>query len=161
MDSVPSREVCLQLARSHSRKSGCETGVSTNTMFVFHCSVRWHFLSNCKCFHYYWQIIFPESSRDKCTLSEFLLSPYLWLLSLSYLVVFGVKTVCTDWGQLFLFQDKGQSMLTGMEKASFMSSRVIFSVPPVSLLVLLYRQLLHERSGDGGPDWQSRSWFPV
>lgn len=31
----------------------------------------------------------------------------------------------------------------------------------MSLLVLLYRQLLHERFGDGGPDWQSRSWFPV
>eukprot|EP00066_Takifugu_rubripes_P004764 XP_003968324.1 PREDICTED: glucose-6-phosphate translocase [Takifugu rubripes] len=59
------------------------------------------------------------SSRDECTLSEFLLSPYLWLLSLSYLVVFGVKTVCTDWGQLFLFQDKGQSMLTG---SSYMSA---------------------------------------
>lgn len=58
---------------------------------------------------------FPGASGDDCTLSEFLLSPYLWLLSLSYLVVFGVKTVCTDWGQLFLFQDKGQTMLTGTE----------------------------------------------
>lgn len=144
------------------KKSGCEAGVSTNSMFVFHSSVRWCFQSNCKFFHYYWQIIFPGSSRNECTLSEFLLSPYLWLLSLSYLVVFGVKTVCTDWGQLFLFQDKGQSMLTGMEKASFMKSRSFFlHATPVSLLFLLYRQLLHERSGGGGPDWQSRSWFPV
>ncbi|KAJ0063975.1 hypothetical protein NL108_014491 [Boleophthalmus pectinirostris] len=47
------------------------------------------------------------------TLSEFLLSPYLWLLSVSYLVVFGVKTACSDWGQLFLIQDKGQSTLMG------------------------------------------------
>lgn len=39
--------------------------------------------------------------------------------------------------------------------------RVFLSVPPVSLLVLLYRQLLHERFGGGGPDWQSCSWFPV
>ncbi|KAM8853910.1 glucose-6-phosphate exchanger SLC37A4a [Synchiropus picturatus] len=53
------------------------------------------------------------------TLSELLLSPYLWLLSLSYLVVFGVKTVCTDWGQLFLIQDKGQSALLG---SSYMSA---------------------------------------
>ncbi|CAG02852.1 unnamed protein product, partial [Tetraodon nigroviridis] len=59
------------------------------------------------------------SPGDECTLSQFLLSPYLWLLSLSYLVVFGVKTVCTDWGQLFLVQDKGQSMLTG---SSYMSA---------------------------------------
>lgn len=56
-----------------------------------------------------------ESSSYESTLSEFLLSPYLWLLSMSYLVVFGVKTACTDWGQLFLIQDKGQSALMGME----------------------------------------------
>ncbi|KAJ0022353.1 hypothetical protein NQD34_009843 [Periophthalmus magnuspinnatus] len=47
------------------------------------------------------------------SLSEFLLSPYLWLLSVSYLVVFGVKTACSDWGQLFLIQDKGQSTIMG------------------------------------------------
>jgi len=52
-------------------------------------------------------------SSDKCTLTEFLLSPYLWLLSCAFLVVFGVKTACTDWGQLFLIQDKGQSTLMG------------------------------------------------
>ncbi|KAG7321757.1 hypothetical protein KOW79_014615 [Hemibagrus wyckioides] len=59
------------------------------------------------------------SSRDKSTLKEFLLSPYLWLLSFSYLVVFGVKTACTDWGQLFLIQEKGQSALMG---SSYMSA---------------------------------------
>ncbi|KAK3531318.1 hypothetical protein QTP70_016285 [Hemibagrus guttatus] len=59
------------------------------------------------------------SSRDESTLKEFLLSPYLWLLSFSYLVVFGVKTACTDWGQLFLIQDKGQSALMG---SSYMSA---------------------------------------
>lgn len=56
------------------------------------------------------------ASSDESTLSEFLLSPYLWLLSVSYLVVFGVKTACTDWGQLFLIQDKGQSTLMGTEE---------------------------------------------
>lgn len=59
------------------------------------------------------------SSRDDSTLKEFLLSPYLWVLSLGYLVVFGVKTACTDWGQLFLIQDKGQSALMG---SSYMSA---------------------------------------
>ncbi|MCI4385996.1 hypothetical protein PGIGA_G00057040 [Pangasianodon gigas] len=59
------------------------------------------------------------SSRDESTLKEFLLSPYLWLLSFGYLVVFGVKTACTDWGQLFLIQDKGQSALMG---SSYMSA---------------------------------------
>lgn len=59
------------------------------------------------------------SRKDESTLKEFLLSPYLWLLSFGYLVVFGVKTACTDWGQLFLIQDKGQSALMG---SSYMSA---------------------------------------
>ncbi|KAM9299123.1 glucose-6-phosphate exchanger SLC37A4 [Gastrophryne carolinensis] len=58
-------------------------------------------------------------SSDETTLKEFLLSPYLWLLCFGYLVVFGVKTCCTDWGQLFLVQDKGQTALIGF---SYMSA---------------------------------------
>uniref|UniRef100_A0A3B4V7S7 Glucose-6-phosphate exchanger SLC37A4-like n=1 Tax=Seriola dumerili TaxID=41447 RepID=A0A3B4V7S7_SERDU len=50
---------------------------------------------------------------NESTLSEFLLSPFLWVLSLGYLVVFGVKTAATDWGQLFLMQEKGQTALMG------------------------------------------------
>ncbi|XP_063061921.1 glucose-6-phosphate exchanger SLC37A4a [Engraulis encrasicolus] len=60
-----------------------------------------------------------DASSDDSTLKEFLLTPYLWVLSLGYLVVFGVKTACTDWGQLFLIQDKGQTVLMG---SSFMSA---------------------------------------
>ncbi|NXI79048.1 G6PT1 protein, partial [Rhipidura dahli] len=59
------------------------------------------------------------SSSDNSTLTELLLSPYLWVLSTGYLVVFGVKTCCTDWGQLFLIQERGQSMLVG---SSYMSA---------------------------------------
>ncbi|XP_077597063.1 glucose-6-phosphate exchanger SLC37A4-like [Stigmatopora nigra] len=51
--------------------------------------------------------------NSESTLSEFLLSPFLWVLSLGYLVVFGVKTAATDWGQLFLMQEKGQTVLMG------------------------------------------------
>ncbi|NWR98631.1 G6PT1 protein, partial [Motacilla alba] len=59
------------------------------------------------------------SSSDNSTLTELLLSPYLWVLSTGYLVVFGVKTCCTDWGQLFLIQERGQSVLVG---SSYMSA---------------------------------------
>ncbi|KAK1800736.1 hypothetical protein P4O66_005934, partial [Electrophorus voltai] len=51
--------------------------------------------------------------NDESTLKDFLLSPYLWVLSFAYLVVFGVKIACTDWGQLFLMQEKGQSAMMG------------------------------------------------
>ncbi|XP_061904333.1 glucose-6-phosphate exchanger SLC37A4-like [Entelurus aequoreus] len=54
-----------------------------------------------------------ERGISESTLSEFLLSPFLWVLSLGYLVVFGVKTAATDWGQLFLMQEKGQTALMG------------------------------------------------
>lgn len=55
----------------------------------------------------------PGSSKEDSTLRELLLSPYLWVLSTGYLVVFGVKTCCTDWGQFFLIQERGQSALVG------------------------------------------------
>ncbi|KAF4082299.1 hypothetical protein AMELA_G00150080 [Ameiurus melas] len=59
------------------------------------------------------------TQNDESTLKEFLFSPYLWVLSLGYLVVFGVKIACTDWGQLFLMQEKGQSVMMG---SSYMSA---------------------------------------
>ncbi|KAK9536105.1 hypothetical protein VZT92_005916 [Zoarces viviparus] len=54
-----------------------------------------------------------KGGNSESTLREFLLSPFLWLLSLGCLVVFGVKTAATDWGQLFLMQEKGQTVLMG------------------------------------------------
>ncbi|XP_038634831.1 glucose-6-phosphate exchanger SLC37A4a isoform X4 [Scyliorhinus canicula] len=59
------------------------------------------------------------SVGSESTVKELLLTPYLWVLNIGYLVVFGVKTCCTDWGQLFLIQEKGQSALLG---SSFMSA---------------------------------------
>lgn len=55
-----------------------------------------------------------SAANSESTLREFLLSPFLWVLSLGYLVVFGVKTAATDWGQLFLMQEKGQTVLMGV-----------------------------------------------
>ncbi|CAL9685947.1 unnamed protein product [Knipowitschia caucasica] len=60
-----------------------------------------------------------KGGNCESTLKEFLLSPFLWVLSLGYLVVFGVKTAATDWGQLFLMQEKGQTALMG---SSYMSA---------------------------------------
>ncbi|MFT7800272.1 glucose-6-phosphate exchanger SLC37A4-like [Arapaima gigas] len=57
-------------------------------------------------------------SSDESTLGEFLTSPYLWVLSMGFLMVFGVKTACADWGQLFLIQEKGQSALMGSSYVS-------------------------------------------
>nr|XP_046149397.1 glucose-6-phosphate exchanger SLC37A4-like [Oncorhynchus gorbuscha] len=63
---------------------------------------------------------------DETTFKEFILSRYLWLLSVGYLVVFGVKTACTDWDQLFLIQDKstliGSSYMSTLEVGGLLSS---------------------------------------
>lgn len=61
----------------------------------------------------------PPPGPDECSLADFLLSPFLWVLSLCYLVVFGVKTAATDWGQLFLMQEKGQTALMGRQLLTF------------------------------------------
>uniref|UniRef100_A0A8C5GAZ9 Solute carrier family 37 member 4b n=1 Tax=Gouania willdenowi TaxID=441366 RepID=A0A8C5GAZ9_GOUWI len=65
------------------------------------------------------EVAAKKGGNSTSTLSEFLLSPFLWVLSLGYLVVFGVKTAATDWGQLFLMQEKGQDCLMG---SSYMSA---------------------------------------
>uniref|UniRef100_A0A8C7X5U3 Solute carrier family 37 member 4b n=1 Tax=Oryzias sinensis TaxID=183150 RepID=A0A8C7X5U3_9TELE len=52
-------------------------------------------------------------AKTESSLRDFLLSPFLWVLSVGYLVVFGVKTAATDWGQLFLMQEKAQTVLMG------------------------------------------------
>uniref|UniRef100_A0A3P9KBE0 Major facilitator superfamily (MFS) profile domain-containing protein n=1 Tax=Oryzias latipes TaxID=8090 RepID=A0A3P9KBE0_ORYLA len=54
-----------------------------------------------------------SSAKTESSLRDFLLSPFLWVLSVGYLVVFGVKTTATDWGQLFLMQEKAQTVLMG------------------------------------------------
>uniref|UniRef100_A0A8C2IPT8 Uncharacterized protein n=1 Tax=Cyprinus carpio TaxID=7962 RepID=A0A8C2IPT8_CYPCA len=64
--------------------------------------------------------LFFPGPNDESSLKEFLLSPYVWVLSAGYLVVFGVKIACTDWGQLFLMQEKGQSAMMG--DSSYMSA---------------------------------------
>ncbi|KAF3847979.1 hypothetical protein F7725_021007 [Dissostichus mawsoni] len=69
--------------------------------------------------------------------SEFLLSPYLWLLSVSFLVVFGVKTAFTDWGQLLLIQDKGQSTLMGMEEIRISQGKKIYGNPRHFILICM------------------------
>lgn len=65
----------------------------------------------------------PGSLKEESSLQELLLSPYLWVLSTGYLVVFGVKTCCTDWGQFFLIQEKGQSVLVGKRRVGTWADR--------------------------------------
>ena len=72
--------------------------------------------------------------NSESTLREFLLSPYLWVLSLGYLVVFGVKTAATDWGQLFLIQEKGQTAL--MSKRVELNTTFLGKVQVEPILVI-------------------------
>uniref|UniRef100_A0A8C4PVX8 Solute carrier family 37 member 4a n=1 Tax=Eptatretus burgeri TaxID=7764 RepID=A0A8C4PVX8_EPTBU len=60
-----------------------------------------------------------RGGKHEGSVMALLTSPYLWLLSSSYLVVFGAKSALSDWGQLVLIQEKGHSLITG---SSFISA---------------------------------------
>ena len=47
------------------------------------------------------------------TVKNLLLSPILWVVSLSYLNVFACKTALTDWGQVFLIEELKKSQMQG------------------------------------------------
>ncbi|KAK2146144.1 hypothetical protein LSH36_629g01017 [Paralvinella palmiformis] len=60
-----------------------------------------------------------RSSRGRGTWQDMLKSPFMWLISTSYLVVYMTRTAALDWAQLFLIQEAGQSEFTG---SSFISA---------------------------------------
>lgn len=104
----------LELKRAKGRKVRARVPGRHPSLF-WQLSV--YFVSSC----------FP-AVNDESTLKEFLLSPYLWVLSAGYLVVFGVKIACTDWGQLFLMQEKGQSALMGESGIALNCSFIVMQI---------------------------------
>ncbi len=53
-------------------------------------------------------------STNNLTWRDLVRSPFLWLVSVAYLIVFAAKTSVTEWGQMFLIEDLGHSAFTGM-----------------------------------------------
>lgn len=97
-------------------------------------------------------LCFYSPGNSESTLREFLLSPFLWVLSLGYLVVFGVKTAATDWGQLFLMQEKGQTALMGMHQncpLHLTDPHLAGPVRGADIGSIVHRQYLHECLGGG------------
>ncbi|XP_076064661.1 glucose-6-phosphate exchanger SLC37A4-like [Oratosquilla oratoria] len=60
-----------------------------------------------------------SSSTPNMTAGELALSPFLWLVSISYMVVFCAKTAVTDWGQIFVMENLGRSQ---MQASAFTSA---------------------------------------
>lgn len=54
-----------------------------------------------------------SDDRSGATAVDLLFSPFLWLVSFSYMVVFCAKTSAVDWGQLFLMEDLKHSQYVG------------------------------------------------
>lgn len=52
-------------------------------------------------------------------------SPFLWLISVFYLVVFSLKTACENWAQLFIVHDLNMTDFAGDIKAVVISNRHI------------------------------------
>lgn len=53
-------------------------------------------------------------SSDQSTWKDLTRSPFLWLVSIAYLVVFAAKTSVTEWGQMYLIEDLGHSAFTSI-----------------------------------------------
>jgi len=53
------------------------------------------------------------------TWNHLVTSPFLWLVSFGYFIVFAAKTSVTEWGQMFLIEDLGHSPFVG---SSFISA---------------------------------------
>lgn len=54
-----------------------------------------------------------KSTANQLTWRDLIHSPFLWLVSAVYLVVFAAKTSVTEWGQMYLIEDLGHSAFTG------------------------------------------------
>lgn len=64
--------------------------------------------------------------RSSATVWDLVTSPFLWLVSFSYLVVFCAKTSAVDWGQLYLMEDLKHSQYYGSALTSSIESGGFF-----------------------------------
>ncbi|OQR78866.1 glucose-6-phosphate translocase-like [Tropilaelaps mercedesae] len=54
-----------------------------------------------------------SSVPQKGGLADLLMSPFLWLVSLGYIIVFATKTSAVDWGQVYLMDEHQHSAYVG------------------------------------------------
>ncbi|KAH9366399.1 hypothetical protein HPB48_002675 [Haemaphysalis longicornis] len=64
--------------------------------------------------------------RSSATVWDLVSSPFLWLVSFSYLAVFCAKTSAVDWGQLYLMDDLKHSQYAGSALTSSIESGGFF-----------------------------------
>uniref|UniRef100_G3MLZ2 Major facilitator superfamily (MFS) profile domain-containing protein n=1 Tax=Amblyomma maculatum TaxID=34609 RepID=G3MLZ2_AMBMU len=67
-----------------------------------------------------------SDDRSGATVWDLLASPFLWLVSFSYLVVFCAKTSAVDWGQLYVMEDLSHSQYAGSALTSSIESGGFF-----------------------------------
>lgn len=66
------------------------------------------------------------SENQSGTLGSLIRSPFLWLVSMAYLIVFCAKTSAVDWGQLYLIEDRKQSQYSANAFTSSVESGGFF-----------------------------------
>lgn len=50
---------------------------------------------------------------EQTSITALFRDPYMWLLSLTFMVVFCAKTTTVDWGQMYLVEEKRHSQHVG------------------------------------------------
>lgn len=53
------------------------------------------------------------NNNTNMTVKDLTRSPFLWVVSVSYMVVFCSKTALSDWGQIYLIEELGRSQMQG------------------------------------------------
>ncbi|CAG2118085.1 unnamed protein product [Medioppia subpectinata] len=91
-----------------------------------------------------------NKSKSETKWTDLLKSPFLWLVSVSYMSVFASKTSAVDWGQMYLIEDRHHSQIIGSSFTSSVESGGFFGSALAGYLTdLVLRRQLAAKTGAG------------
>ncbi|CAG2178541.1 unnamed protein product, partial [Oppiella nova] len=103
-----------------------------------------------------------NKSKSESSWTDLLRSPFLWLVSISYMSVFASKTSAVDWGQMYLIEDRHHSQLIGSSFTSSVESGGFFGSSLAGYLTdLVLRRQLGTSGAKKSPLTPSNARMPV
>lgn len=100
-----------------------------------------------------------NDSESSIVWLDLLKSPFIWLISVCYMVVFAARTSCYDWGQLYLIEENGQSQLVALSFTSSLESGGFFG--SISAGYLTDWIMSRKKNGDSKSKNSSSDRLPV
>ena len=90
------------------------------------------------------------------TWKDLIQSPFLWIVSFCYMVVFAAKTSVTDWGQMFIIEDLGHTSFVGSAFTSSVETGGFFGGIAAGAITDL---LVKRHLTSGNPRMLAATWF--